>query len=50
MTMRKFRVKASLKNLSGHHLRKTVTHTAEMGLEREFETFANGDDDAKVRP
>ena len=46
---RKIRVKASLKKRSGSYIRQTVTDSTEMGLEREFEIFANDVNDAKVR-
>ena len=48
-TIRKFRVRVSLKKRSGHHMRQIVFDSTEMVLEREFEIFAKGDDDAKVR-
>lgn len=47
--MRKFRVKASLKNPSRDRVRQTVSDTIEMGLEREFEVSANDVHDAKAR-
>ena len=47
--MRKFRVKVNLKKPSRHPVRRTVTDSIGMGLEREFEVFANNVDDAKVR-
>ena len=47
--MRKFLVKANLKKPSRHTVRPTVMESINMGLEREFEIFANDVRDAKIR-
>jgi glucan phosphorylase len=47
--MRKFRVKASLKNPTNDRVRQTASDTVQMGLEREFKVLANDVHDAKVR-
>ena len=47
--MRKFRVKAKLKKPSGRRVRKSTSDSMRMGLDREFEIFADDADDAKVR-
>jgi hypothetical protein len=47
--MRKFIVKVNLKNPSRDRVRKTVSDSIDIGLEREFELLANDIHNAKVK-
>jgi hypothetical protein len=47
--MRKYHVKVNLKKPSRHPVRRTVTNSIELGLEREFKILANNVRDAKIR-